>query len=221
MSEQWEDLVPDNTRADDSGLDIVVADEPRKHSWRKPSATADICVFRRQEGALQMLLIRRASSPYAGSWALPGGFVEMGETIDAAAVRELAEETGIADILLEQMGSYSDPERDPRGWTITQAYIALADASVNPQAGDDAADARFFDIEVEDTSGGITTLAFYAGSEEVAVTFTARSQPISGRLRAEVLSQEGFAFDHAQIAADAYLMVSDVGMGLRGHSRSI
>ena len=193
-----------------------------KEEYPKPSVTADICVFRRREGKLQLLLIKRAGHPFMGCWALPGGFSEPGETVDECALRELAEETGVegANLHLEQMGFYSDPKRDPRGWVMSEAYVCVTAEDTPVSPGDDAREARWFNIDVADSFGVITLELVPEGgaaSEEdiLLCAFTAKSQPVSGRRRADLMSHDGFPFDHAQIVADAYLVVSDVGLGLR------
>ena len=101
-----------------------------------PALTTDCVVF---NGKGELLLIKRASDPFKGSYALPGGFVEMGEEVEAACRRELKEETGVVagkDLIF--FGVYSDPERDPRGHTVSIAYLVLLDNAV-AKAGDDAA----------------------------------------------------------------------------------
>lgn len=86
----------------------------------------------------RIVLIRRRNPPYG--WALPGGFVEYGESLEAAAVREAKEETGLDIELIQQLHTYSDPARDPRGHTVSTVFIARARGT--PQAGDDAGDVR-------------------------------------------------------------------------------
>lgn len=110
--------------------------------------TADVALFAHDAGKpLQMLLIRRRNPPFEGSWALPGGFVEEEETSEAAARRELAEEAGVEVQAVHYLRSFSDPGRDPRGRTVTEAYVALvAAADIRPRGGDDAAEARLFSI---------------------------------------------------------------------------
>ncbi|HEY5669390.1 MAG TPA: NUDIX hydrolase, partial [Anaerolineales bacterium] len=103
--------------------------------YPRPSLTVDIVIFTLRENRLQVLLIRRANQPFAGYWALPGGFVQVDESLEDAAARELSEETGIEQAYLEQLYTYGDPERDPRGRVVSVAYFALipADASVRSE----------------------------------------------------------------------------------------
>lgn len=144
--------------------------------YPRPSVTSDIVLFaavenetklsaaslmqflNEQEYALQqyeLLLIRRGGHPYLGTWALPGGFAEPGETLDQTACRELEEETGVKNIYLEQLRTFSTPGRDPRGWTITGAYLALANKhDLQVQAGDDAADAAWFRLSISGNRDG-------------------------------------------------------------------
>ena len=105
----------------------------------QPWIAADSVVFDR---AGRVLLIRRKNPPFEGTYALPGGFVEIGETTEAAALRELMEETGIEGSSPQLIGVYSDPNRDPRHHCVGIAYLVLA-KSFDVRAGDDAADAEF------------------------------------------------------------------------------
>jgi 8-oxo-dGTP diphosphatase len=114
----------------------------RKHcyDYPRPAVTVDIVVLT-DEAAPRVLLIRRKADPFAGRWALPGGYVEENEPLDAAARRELREETGIDADALEQVMACGDPGRDPRGWTVTVVHqtVVKPDA-VQPAAADDAAE---------------------------------------------------------------------------------
>lgn len=117
--------------------------------YERPSVTVDMLVFAVNEtlDALKILLIRRKNHPYIHCWALPGGFVEMDESLEEAARRELEEETGLQDIYMEQLYTFGEPGRDPRSRIISTAYMALIqENTVAVTAGDDAADACWFTI---------------------------------------------------------------------------
>ena len=106
--------------------------------------TVDIVIFSLRGGELHVLLIRRAIPPFQGRWALPGGFILEGESLDDAARRELAEETGVRHGYLEQLYTFGDPGRDPRGRVVTVAYYALLTTeTAPPAAGTDAGEAKW------------------------------------------------------------------------------
>jgi 8-oxo-dGTP diphosphatase len=107
------------------------------------AVTVDLVVLTVREDALAVLLVRRGEPPFAGALALPGGFVRPDETLRQAAERELAEETGLSSVHLEQLASYGDPGRDPRMRVITVAYLALAAQLPSPRPGTDAAEAAW------------------------------------------------------------------------------
>ncbi len=120
--------------------------------YRRPSVTVDMAVFTmlRTEGEcdLAVLLIRRGNHPYLGTWALPGGFVEMEEELADAAARELQEETGVTGVPLRPFGMFGGVNRDPRTRVISAGFFAVAPmCSLAPGAGDDAADASLFVVE--------------------------------------------------------------------------
>jgi 8-oxo-dGTP diphosphatase len=105
-----------------------------------PALTVD-CVIYDPKG--RVLLIRRKNGPFQGAFALPGGFVDIGETLEAACRREVREETGIEVSDLELVGVYSDPARDPRGHTVSAVFLAKLSVAASPIAGDDAAAAEW------------------------------------------------------------------------------
>jgi 8-oxo-dGTP diphosphatase len=109
--------------------------------------TVDTVIFTLRDNDLQVLLVKRKHWPFEGAWAIPGGFINMEETLEEAAKRELQEETGLADLYLEQLYTFGDPGRDPRGRTITVTYFAVVHSgAVNPRAADDAADVGWWSI---------------------------------------------------------------------------
>jgi 8-oxo-dGTP diphosphatase len=122
---------------------------PYTYDHPRPALTVDIVAFTLRESCLQVLLIRRGENPFAGMWALPGGFVRMEESLEEAALRELEEETGLKEAYLEQLYTYGDPGRDPRGRVVTVAYFALipADAPVRLEGGKDVTQARWFPMD--------------------------------------------------------------------------
>ncbi len=119
------------------------------YEYERPALTSDCALFVWKNGELNILLIKRKHEPFAGSWALPGGFVEPTETALQAAYRELNEETGITDVPLIEFGLFSTPGRDPRGWVVTSSYLALFTSENMPEAtaGDDAEDAVWFSVK--------------------------------------------------------------------------
>lgn len=124
--------------------------------YRTPSCTTDAVIFAAEKtltkdlDGLKILLVKRSNHPSIGYWALPGGFVNLKENLDDTARRELQEETGVEDLVMEQIATYGDYDRDPRTRVITTAYMALVQGEqVKVQAGDDAADAVWCEIKLE------------------------------------------------------------------------
>lgn len=118
------------------------------YRYPRPAVTADCVVFRHSDQGLQVLLIERGGEPYKGCWAFPGGFMNMDETIDQCAHRELEEETGLKQVELEQLHAYSAPDRDPRERVMTVAFVGLLrQKGCEVVAGDDAAKARWFPVD--------------------------------------------------------------------------
>ena len=103
-----------------------------------------IVIFTVQSGVLKVLLVRRKIEPYKGQFAIPGGFVLDNESLDAAALRELEEETGVRDVYLEQLYTFGEPRRDPRGRVISVAYFALISPDRPLHAGTDASEAHWW-----------------------------------------------------------------------------
>jgi 8-oxo-dGTP diphosphatase len=116
------------------------------YDYPRPAVTADVLLFSSQKGRLAVLLIRRGKDPFAGAWALPGGFVEEGESLEAGARRELAEETGVTlphSTPLLPLPPFGNPGRDPRGWTVSAPFLAWTCEPMKVSGQDDATDATF------------------------------------------------------------------------------
>jgi 8-oxo-dGTP diphosphatase len=116
-------------------------------AYERPLLAADVVIVAPEAGTLQVLLVERRYPPFPKHWAVPGGLVEAGESLEQAAARELDEETGVSGVKLQPFGVFGDPERDPRGRVISIAYLALVEKRrVRPRAGDDAARVRWFPL---------------------------------------------------------------------------
>jgi 8-oxo-dGTP diphosphatase len=121
-----------------------------RYDYPRPAVTVDIALFTvagtLQHLGLQTLLIQRAEPPYADMWALPGGFVRENEDLPVAAARELAEETGLSNVLLEPFAAVGTPGRDPRGHTVTVVHVGLVRGDAALQPSGDASAARWWDV---------------------------------------------------------------------------
>ncbi len=119
------------------------------NQYDRPSVTVDVVIFSILDDALKVLLVKRKHWPFEGMWAIPGGFIQMDESLEEAAYRELAEETGVTrdEVYIEQLYTFGAPNRDPRTRVITVAYFALVSSDkINPKAASDAADVGWFSV---------------------------------------------------------------------------
>lgn len=203
--------------------------------YERPSVTVDTMVLRMKEdlSGIKILLIQRKNHPCIEQWSLPGGFVDIKESAYTAACRELAEETGLNDVYLEQLYTMSQPDRDPRMRVIDIAYIALLPygANAKPVAGDDAKEALWFDIDFNND-----TMCFYHQDRNIQIKYNLQHKyfqngvvtipgyvPILNNVTNEnnsSLTNEALAFDHAEIVLEGLLrlrnkvMYSDIAFNL-------
>lgn len=116
------------------------------YKYPRPTVTVDCIIFRNLSHP-EIVLIRRANEPFKGLWATPGGFIELEETLEESAQRELFEETGLKNIDLQQLYTFGDPKRDPRHRTITIAFVGIDNSKQLAIGGDDASEAKWFSID--------------------------------------------------------------------------
>lgn len=175
--------------------------------FQRPSVTADIFAYCPPKSSV--LLVKRKNHPFIGKWALPGGFVENGETVEDAARRELFEETGVAAPALKQLRVFSNPNRDPRTRIITVAFIAFVNGEYSI-AGDDAAEAAFFKIKCEklEVRGDFEAgkISLHSGGETIHFIYRKTTPPAAfpADPAFETLGKARLAGDHAEIIAAAY-----------------
>lgn len=200
-----------------------------QETYDRPSIAVDMAVFtikskdvsnirKLTQKQLSLLLIKRGEHPFMNTWALPGGFLRKGETVENAAYRELREETGVEDVYLSQLYTFSNPDRDPRGWIVSTAFMALAsEDNFQIKSGTDAADAQWFQVsyvlideKVENNQNEKMINGQYRillESEEIHIEAVVEKQVIVTNKRTKtdfiLLSSTGLAFDHALIIARA------------------
>ena len=193
--------------------------------YERPSVTVDMLVFtvmnemkesyrKLPEKALKILMVKRGNHPFMGYWALPGGFVDMNESLDEAALRELKEETNIGNIYMEQLYTWGDVDRDPRTRVIGCSYMSLVDSSrLDIKAGDDAEDAEWFKVNcsvIEQKKVILekgcnvqnkVRLVLSNDREELAAVIKI-DKTFDGnviRVNRELIESNGIAFDHGKI----------------------
>lgn len=176
--------------------------------YDRPAVTSDCVVLARKTGGRRaILLIRRGNHPFKNCWALPGGFLNPNETAEQCALRELAEETSLEADRLVPLGCFSTPHRDPRGWILSNAFLVLLTGDPCVKSGDDAADARWFDL-----SGSCSDerLTFQLTSGSVQISAQLKSVSVFGIQKFEPLpaaTPSALAFDHAEIIAAAIALL--------------
>lgn len=190
----------------------------RPGNYERPSVTVDMLIFAvdEEEMETEVLLIKRKNHPCIGQWAIPGGFVNVDESLETAAARELEEETGLKGICLEQLYTWGNVKRDPRTRVISVSYMAAVPKNqLTPKAGDDAEEACWFQVKkkkLSELENGATYALTIENEEEhifmsYRITETYERQGMMWKKETEidllpaidVLDQEKLAFDHAEI----------------------
>ncbi len=201
------------TEAERSGEEQFLSSYSMEN-YERPSVTADIVAVtvrtHEEESyrhdprvSLSILLVKRGVNPYINCWALPGGFLKMNETIEACAYREVREECNLEPVSLMPVGVFSDVERDPRGRIISNAFMSvISSGSEDITGGDDAADARWFDVSFECGDSGIYELTLKDGVTQLSAKLR-EVRTRFGRTEFELIDSGRLAFDHAKIIAVA------------------
>lgn len=172
-------------------------------NYPKPAVTVDNVILKQNKEKMSLLMIRRKNEPFQYMWALPGGYVDENETVELAAIRELKEETGVESVSMKLVGVFSEPNRDPRGWTISCAYKAIVDDNVLISAGDDATDVEWFVVEWTKQDNQLI-LNLKHGENELCSVIDVHKGEQGERILGKHQSI-GIAFDHAKIIASAIL----------------
>lgn len=189
-----------------------------KGKYETPSMTTDMIIFTNEQEQLQLLLIQRKQHPFKENWAFPGGFVDMDEDLDTAALRELQEETGLEKIYATQLYTWSDVHRDPRMRVISTSYLALVNrvALLDAKAADDAADVALFTIELPVVRKHIGTQRVMLClnhsqkgvlSAELDITYEQVGKQLHEKIN--IVEQKGIAFDHAKAIVYAILRMRE------------
>ena len=181
--------------------------------YEKPSVTADILVLgvNSDFSSLRLLLVRRDAHPYLGCWALPGGFIAKNETAYQAAARKLEEETGLKNVYLDQIYTFTKPGRDPRTWVMSIAYMALVSDFQKIVARNNTLDAAWFDLRIGEGEISITS-----SEQGVNIVYKTEKKTFrNGKIAyenwvAESASQEKLAFDHIEIIIESFLKLKAV-----------
>lgn len=218
--------MPDSSRKNRFGLteeEFLKAYDAGK--YERPSVTVDMLIFtimeeekknyrKLPEKVLRLLMVKRNDHPFIGQWALPGGFVQMNESLDEAALRKLKKETNIENIYMEQLYTWGDVGRDPRTRVISVSYMSLVDSSaLDIKANDDADEAKWFSVSCKlfqeqktVTEKGYTLQSLYRLSLKndednltAVIKVTKTIEGKTAKVEREVVESGGMAFDHAKI----------------------
>ena len=190
-------------------------------SYERPSVTTDVVAFSmknvedeswrkdKKESLLSILLVRRGEHPYMNHWALPGGFLKMEETLEECALREVYEEAHVNAVSIMPVGVFSEPNRDPRGRIISNAFTTIiSEKDARVMGGDDAIDAKWFTVSFEEDESGNHILQLTHGDVVLKAVLKEISNRF-GRCQYEIINSGNIAFDHASIIATALMSLRE------------
>lgn len=193
--------------------EFLAAYDPKKYD--QPSITVDMVVFMPRDGRLTALLIKRGNHPFLGEWALPGGFMNMDETLEEAAARELVEETGVTDAALHPLGWFDGVDRDPRGRIVTGAFWAVVPEGCRVAPGDDAAAAMFVPVGLMELAAGYRVVA-HTKEGPVKASAVWQERPVHNGIHRRLVQEgaSGFGADHGLILIQAMLALREASYGV-------
>ena len=187
-------------------------------NYDRPSVTTDIVAFKirsetgdtyrhNSKSKLSILMVKRGEHPYKDMWALPGGFLKKDETVEECAYREIKEEANVSPVSLMPVGIFSNPNRDPRGRIISNAFLSIICDDVKPEGGTDAIEARWFDVTFEETEGYFQLVLT---SRDITLNSKLKKlNTIFKKTDFDVVEASDLAFDHASIIGTAITLLRD------------
>lgn len=189
--------------------------------YPRPSVTVDIATFgvwgeegksyrKDEEKIISLLLVKRGEYPFKDKWALPGGFLRNEESVEECAFRGIQEETGVLPKSLMPIGTFSDKNRDPRGWIISNAFVSvISEEGVKTSSGDDAEDAKWFKCSFTEQKNNQYKLILECENEKLSATVE-KTKVQFGRAEYKIIESNDLAFDHARIIATAFSILKNV-----------
>lgn len=187
-------------------------------NYDRPSVTTDIVAFKirsetgdtyrhNSKSKLSILMVKRGEHPYKNMWSLPGGFLKKDETVEECAYREIKEEANVSPVSLMPVGIFSNPNRDPRGRIISNAFLSIICDDVKPEGGTDAIEARWFDVTFEETEGYFQLVLT---SRDITLNSKLKKlNTIFKKTDFDVVEASDLAFDHASIIGTAITLLRD------------
>lgn len=191
--------------------------------YERPSVTTDIVAFsvlseqkdtyrHNPKHNLAVLLVKRGEHPFKECWALPGGFLRGHESIEECAYREISEETNVSPSALMLFDQFSEPNRDPRGRIISNAFLSIiSEENIQPVGGDDAIDAKWFEVALDYVKDDEYVLKLKCGEDHITALLKEKVSRF-GKKEFDIVNSDGLAFDHGKIIATAITVLRKQAM---------